>query len=167
MAVVRDLPRITYLEDNQSGCIDVRLRRGDCLFHTKLLWNQEFWRHKRHRTTLQLRAACNRLDRVGDHHHKTKIRKEGPRRGVVGDEDIRLRNIKTGIGREKGNTDPFQVTVRDLAAMEVLQTLGCSVQLLSHFGGGSGRESGVTYQLQSVSRIGLNELHDIAALHPL
>ena len=51
--------------------------------------------------------------------------------------------------------------------MDVLETLGCAVQLLSHFSEGSGGGSGATYQVQSVGLILLNVVHDAPVLHPL
>lgn len=65
------------------------------------------------------------------------------------------------------DTDPFQIPMRNLAAMEILQTLGCPIQLSWDFNGGSGRKSEVTYQLQPVCGVLLDELHDVPAFHPL
>ena len=50
--------------------------------------------------------------------------------------------------------------------MEVLQTLGCPVQLLPPFSEGTG-ESEVTYQLQSVGMIISDVVHDVPVRHPL
>ena len=45
--------------------------------------------------------------------------------------------------------------------MEVLETLGCTVQLPPHFSEGCGGESETTYKLQSVDVIISNELHNV------
>jgi hypothetical protein len=48
---------------------------------------------------------------------------------------------KKGIGHERRDTDPFEVPVCEIDIVEVLQTLGCPVQLLSHLSEGSGGEA--------------------------
>jgi hypothetical protein len=65
------------------------------------------------------------------------------------------------------DTDPFEVPVCEIDIMEVLQTLGCPMQLLSHLSEGSGGGSKVTHQLQSVDRIIFDILCDVSMCHPL
>jgi len=51
--------------------------------------------------------------------------------------------------------------------MEVLQTLGRTVQLSLDFSEGRGGDSEVTHQFQSVDMIRVNVLHDVSVHHPL
>ena len=48
-------------------------------------------------------------------------------------------------GTEDSGTNPFEVSVCENGTMEILQTLGCPVQLLSHSSEGSGGEIEFTY----------------------
>jgi len=89
------------------------------------------------------------------------------RRSVVGDEDVRLLNVKKGPVAKWRDTDPFQVPMRKIGIMEVLQTLGRAVQLSLDFSGGGGGDSEVTHQFQSVGMIRVNVLHDVSVHHPL
>ena len=158
---------LTYLEDNQSECIDVRFRRRYRGFHTKPMRRQEFWRHERRCATLKLYTGCHLFVGVDGHGHKTKVRKAGTRRDVIGHKDVRLLNVKTRNRSQSEETDSFEIPVCETGTMEVLQSLGCPVQLPSHYNGGSGRWSEVTYQFQSVGVILSNVLHDSPVLHPL
>ena len=51
--------------------------------------------------------------------------------------------------------------------MEVLQTLGSSVQLLSQFSDGNGGKSEGTHQFQPICVVVFNVLHDVSMRHPL
>jgi len=67
--------------------------------------------------------------------------------------EMRILACGTSKGRsvaKRRNTDPFQIPVCDLAAMEVLQTLGCLAQLLSHVSGGSGIETAEAHTSSSL-----------------
>ena len=55
----------------------------------------------------------------------------------------------------------------EICTVEVLQTLSCPVQLLSHFCEGSGMDCTVTYQFQSVDVISSEVLHNVSVRHPL
>ena len=68
---------------------------------------------------------------------------------------------------ERHDTNPFDVPVRDVHSMEVLQALSRTVQLLSRFREGSSRESEGTYQFKSVSVVDPDVLHDVPMRHPL
>ena len=57
--------------------------------------------------------------------------------------------------------------MRETGAMEVLQTLSCSVQLLSHLSEGSGGGGEVAHQFQSVHVRIFDILHDVSTQHPL
>ena len=72
-----------------------------------------------------------------------------------------------GIDRRRKNTDPFEITVCEMDTMEVLQALGCPVQLSPMLSEGSGVGSEVTHQLQSVGAIVFNVLHNGPLQHPL
>ena len=65
------------------------------------------------------------------------------------------------------DTHPFDIPVRDIHSMEVLQALSCPVQLLSRFSEGSSRESEGAYQFKSVSVVFPDVLHDVPMRHPL
>ena len=83
--------------------------------------------------------------------------------------DMRIFDYYTSkrVNRWWGNAHPFEVPVCDITLMEVLQTLGCAVQLLLGLSKGSGGESGLTYQLQPVGGMNFNVFHDATVLHPL
>ena len=89
-------------------------------------------------------TACHRLNRIEDHGHQTEVREASTRNGIVGDEDVRLRNVKKEPVAKRCDTDPFEVPVCKIGAVEVLQALGCSVQLLSRMSEGSGGKFDVT-----------------------
>jgi len=57
--------------------------------------------------------------------------------------------------------------VCETGVVEVLETLGCTVQLPPHFSEGCGGKSEATYKFQSVGVIVFNELHNIPTRHPL
>jgi len=57
--------------------------------------------------------------------------------------------------------------VGETHTMEILQTLGCPVQLLLYFSGGGSGDIGATYQIKSVGVITFYVLHDVPVLHPL
>jgi len=57
--------------------------------------------------------------------------------------------------------------MREIDAVHVLQTLGCTVQLSLDFSGRSGGEREATHQFQSVGVILANVLHDVPMAHPL
>jgi len=107
------------------------------------------------------------LARVGDRGGKIEVRETGTRRGVVGHEDIRLLSVTKGLVAKHRNTDPFEVPMREIDTMQIHQTLGCAVQLLLDFSEGSGEESEVTHQIQSVGVILPNVFHDVPMAHPL
>jgi len=56
--------------------------------------------------------------------------------------------------------------VCETGTMEILQTLGRPMQLLSHFSDESGGRSEVTHQSQSVDVVNFNVVHD-GPVHPL
>jgi len=68
---------------------------------------------------------------------------------------------------KRRDTYPFEVPVRKVGIMEVLQALGRAVQLLSDFSEGSGGDSEGTHQFQSVGTIPVDILHDVPVHHPL
>jgi len=65
------------------------------------------------------------------------------------------------------NTDPFEITVCEMDVVEVLQALGCPVQLSSRLSERNGGDSEVAYQFQSVGLMIFNVLHDGSVHHPL
>ena len=74
---------LAYLEDDHSKAIDIRLRGWDWIFNPKFRGYQQFRRHERHSTALQLRAAKRRLVGIQDHGHKAEISEACTRRLVV------------------------------------------------------------------------------------
>jgi len=84
-----------------------------------------------------------RLAGIGDRRHETEVRKAGTRRAVIGHEDIRLLHVKNGTVAKRRGTDAFEATVCKTDAVEIFQTLGCPIQLSSHFSKGSGGEKGM------------------------
>ena len=126
---------LVYLKDNQPKCVYVRLCGRFCAFPTKLFGYQEFRRHELHRTALCLCTARRVLFRAEDRGNEIEICEAGTRRGTVGHEDIRLLNVKNESVTKRRNTDPFEVTVCEVDTVEILETLGCVVQLPSSFSG--------------------------------
>ena len=72
-----------------------------------------------------------------------------------------------GIDRNTKDTDSFEIPVCETGAMEILQTLGCPVQLFPHFSEETSGKSDATYQLQPVYVIISYVVHDVAMGHPL
>jgi len=111
---------LAYLEDNQSKCVDVRLRPRHRTFHTKIRRHEEFWGHECHRTVHQQHAARQPLTRIEDGGHKCEAREASTRRGVVGHEDVHLFSVKGGLIAKRRNSDPIEVPMYEIDAVEVL-----------------------------------------------
>jgi hypothetical protein len=60
------------------------------------------------------------------------------------------------------DTDAFKIPVREASIMEVLETLGGTVQLLLHLVKERSRITEVAYQLQSINVGFLDIFHDIS-----
>jgi len=108
---------LAYLKYNQPKSVNVRLGRGFCAFLIKLLWHQEFRGHELYRAALRFSTAGQLLYGVRDNGHKTKVREAGMRRGVVGHEYVRLRNVKMGSIAKRTDTNPFEVPVCEMSTM--------------------------------------------------
>ena len=70
------------------------------------------------------------------------------------------------IAKRRG-ANPFEIAVHKSDTVEVLQALGCTVQLGSDFSSESGGGSQAAYQIQSVGVVFSDVLNDVSVCHPL